>query len=118
MFEETPIVGLPGTGITQAKFRDGPSYSIRTTAVTVESGLSTNRISSAAWLTGALCEDQKPPNAYAQGLIAGDSRRVATEAPIANGRARSSAHIAPCVESRDAPRTGDSRVEDEEATGP
>src|SRR5258707_15826573 len=59
VFEETPIVVLPRTGITQAKFCGGPAYLIRTTAVTVESGLSMNRISSAVWWTGALCEDQK-----------------------------------------------------------
>ena len=58
-FDDTPTVGLPGTGITQAKFRDGPAYSIWNIAVIVESGLSTSRIFSADGRTGAVREDQR-----------------------------------------------------------
>ena len=83
MFDETPTVGLPGTGITQANFFAGPAYLIWTMAVTVASGLSTNMIPSAACLTGAVCEDQKPPNACARGLIAGTERRAPTQTPTA-----------------------------------
>jgi hypothetical protein len=47
MFDDTAIVGFPGAGINRANCRGGPAYWTRTTAVTVESGLFTNRISSA-----------------------------------------------------------------------
>jgi hypothetical protein len=57
-FEETPSVGLPGTGMIQASFCDAPADSIWTIAVTVDPGLSTRRTSWASGWTGGVWEDE------------------------------------------------------------
>ena len=85
VFEETPTVGLPGTGITQANLCGGPAYLIWMMAVTVESGLSTNTISSAERWPGASCEDREDPTrpcAPARRSVAGQPRRPAARTAI------------------------------------
>jgi hypothetical protein len=49
--------------------------------VIVESGLSTNKTAAADCLTGALCDDQRPPNAYARWRVTGHKRSAAIETP-------------------------------------
>src|SRR6188508_3069028 len=68
--------------MTQAKSWAGPSYAIWTSAVIVGPGLSIRMIFAAAARTALSCDDHKPPNACARGLVPGESTSAATQAQI------------------------------------